>query len=160
MKILAVDPGCKQSAYVCFNSDTYSILDLGFISNEELLAMCQCHTSGELLAIEYIEGFGMTAGQELFDTCFWSGRFCEAFLNARSTQEKALPFERIGRKAIKIHLCGSTQAKDKDIRESLIYRFGHPGTKSSPGRLYGISGHGWSALAVATYQADKINNKL
>lgn len=148
MNILAIDPGSKESAFVVMNSSTEQIFNYGFMGNIAILSDVLIGAV-DLLAIESIEGFGMTAGQELFDTCFWSGRFCQAFRGE---------FQRIGRKAIKIHLCGSTQAKDKDIRESLIYRFGQPGTKKSPGKLYGISGHCWSALAVAVYASDKMRN--
>jgi hypothetical protein len=155
MIILAIDPGCRESAYVVFETSSESVLHHGFISNEALLsAILTVAWSVDLLAIESIEGFGMTAGQELFDTCFWSGRFCQASLQARSKGVFSIDFARIGRKAIKLHQCGVTTAKDKDIREALIYRFGQPGKKANPGKLYGISGHCWSALAVAVYASD------
>lgn len=150
MNILAIDPGYKESAWLLFNSSTEEILVFGFCSNEDLLKDIRSKSiknGTDILAIESIEGFGMTAGQELFDTCFWSGRFCQAFQGE---------FKRIGRKAIKLHLCGVLTAKDKDIRESLIYRFGEPGTKKAPGKLYGISSHIWSALAVAITASDTL----
>lgn len=146
MNILAIDPGCRESAFVVFNTETESIDEFGFLINEDMLENCALSQS-KIMAIESIEGFGMTAGQEIFDTCFWSGRFCQAFRGE---------FQRLGRKLIKIHLCGQSSSKDKDIRESLIYRFGAPGTKKQPGKLYGISGHCWSALAVAVTYSDKI----
>jgi hypothetical protein len=151
MKILAIDPGSKESAWVIFEGSVENILSFGFETNEICLNQIQirCGTP-DMLAIESIEGFGMTAGQELFDTCFWSGRFCQAFTGE---------FQRLGRKAIKIHLCGNSTAKDKDIREALIYRYGDPGTKRNPGKLYGISGHCWSALAVAVTCADLNKSK-
>ena len=152
MRILAIDPGSKQSAYVVYEGSLETISHHGFIDNGELLNAIKLPSwAVDLLAIESIEGFGMTAGQELFDTCFWSGRFCQAFRGQ---------FQRSGRKAIKIHICGSTQAKDKDVREALIYRFGEPGTKKNPGKLYGISGHCWSALAVAVYASDKATGRI
>ena len=157
MRILAIDPGCRESAYVCFDSYDEKILTHGFVSNQEMLDICRGGIAEcDNLAIESIEGFGMTAGQELFDTCWWSGRFCQASLQARSMGVFSIDFKRIGRKAIKVSLCGVSSAKDKDIREALIYRYGQPGTKKSPGKLYGISGHCWSALAVAVYASDKL----
>ena len=156
MMVLAIDPGSKESAYVCFNSFNEHILDADLVPNDVMLSMCHDHTAGQFLAIESIEGFGMTAGQELFDTCWWSGRFCQAFLKWPKSGQNMPKFQRIGRKAIKTHLCGCTTAKDKDIREALIYRFGEPGIKSKPGKLYGISGHCWSALAVAVVFSDSL----
>lgn len=147
MNILAIDPGCHDSAWILFEAKTENVLHYGFEPNEIILeSIVKDKLGSDLMAIESIEGFGMTAGQELFDTCFWSGRFCQAY---------GVKFQRIGRKAIKLHLCGVTSAKDKDIRESLIYRYGAPGVKKAPGRLYGISGHCWSALAVAVFASDK-----
>ena len=150
MKILAIDPGCKESAYIIFNTATENILDHGHVGNYTLLGMCKDVSSGNFLAIERIEGFGMTAGQELFDTCFWSGRFCQAWQELHGAN-----WQGVGRKSIKINVCGHSTAKDKDIREALIHRYGEQGTKSNPGKLYGISGHCWSALAVAVTYLDK-----
>lgn len=155
MKVLSIDPGSKESAFVTFNTEDDSIQNHGFMLNEDLLQSIKNSSGIDVLAIESIEGFGLTAGQELFDTCFWSGRFCQLF-----ELLKRKLFVKIGRKKIKVHLCGHSSAKDKDIREALIYRFGEPGIKSAPGKLYGISGHGWAALAVAVYYSDFIQGKV
>src|SRR5580658_5241756 len=105
MTILAIDPGSKESAWVSFETNHENPAWVGFCENEVLLNSIRCREfHSDILAIESIEGFGMTAGQELFDTCFWSGRFCQAFTGE---------FQRLGRKAIKIHLCGNSTAKDK-----------------------------------------------
>lgn len=57
------------------------------------------------------------------------------------------------RRAVKLHLCGSMRAKDGNIRQALVDRFGGQaqavGTKKAPGPLFGLSSHRWSALAVA-----------
>lgn len=153
MKILAIDPGSKESAWLLFDSEGGIINDYGFLENDLILKKIDQEIplgiapfrDNTVLAIESLEGFGMTAGQEIFDTCWWSGRFCQAFRG---------PFRRLGRKAIKINICGHSTAKDKDIREALIHRFGDPGKKSAPGKLYGIAGHCWSALAVAVTFSD------
>ena len=68
-----------------------------------------------------------------------------------------LPISRIGRKAVKIHLCGSMRAKDPNIRQALIDRYGGSsaiGRKATPGPLYGVAGDVWAALAVAVTHAD------
>lgn len=154
MKILAIDPGPKDSAFIVLDTVDESIVWSGMELNENMRVIIKHHTrvgQCSILAIESVEGFGIPAGMETFDTCFWAGRFCEAFIYGQ--------FMRIGRKAIKSHFCNTTTAKDKDIRAALIYRFGEPGTKKQPGKLFGISGHVWSALAVGVYQSDMIKRQ-
>jgi len=93
--------------------------------------------------IEQIAAMGMAVGAEVFETCFWSGRFAEAWGGS---------FERLKRHEIKMHLCGNMRAKDANIRVALMDRFGGSqsvGKKKTPGPLYGIAGDQWSALAVA-----------
>jgi hypothetical protein len=46
------------------------------------------------------------------------------------------------------------RAKDANIRQALIDRFGAVGTKKMPGPLFGVSSHYWAALAVAVYAAE------
>ena len=57
------------------------------------------------------------------------------------------------REDVKLHLCGSPRAKDANIRQALIDRWGGKaeavGTVKKPGPLYGVKSHAWSALAVA-----------
>jgi len=56
------------------------------------------------------------------------------------------------RRAVKLALCGDSRAKDANIRQALIDRFGGSaaiGRKTAPGPLYGISRDVWSALAIA-----------
>jgi hypothetical protein len=86
-------------------------------------------------------------GAEVFETCVWIGRFMEAY--------GAEHVHRITRGQIKTHLCHSMRAKDANIRQALIDRFGKPGTKRYPGALYGVSGDLWAALAVAVTWWDR-----
>ena len=51
--------------------------------------------------------------------------------------------------------------QDSNIRQSLINRFGSPGTKKCKGITYGISGDQWSALGVAvTAKETRLQNTL
>jgi hypothetical protein len=59
----------------------------------------------------------------------------------------------VKRREVKIHLCGSMKAKDANVRQVLLDRYGPGkakavGLKRSPGPLYGFSKDLWSALAV------------
>ena len=63
---------------------------------------------------------------------------------------------------MKLALCGSARAKDANVRQAIIDRFAGVGgkavavgTKKTPGPLYGISNHKWSALALCLVWIDK-----
>lgn len=152
--LLAIDPGPSQSAFVAFDPADGSIGGHGIVSNEEMLAGLRngawVFATGRVV-IEKVESFGMAVGAEVFATVLWAGRFMEAV--------QPVPVTLIGRKAVKIALCGSMRAKDANIRAALIDRYGPGkdvavGTKAKPGPLYGISKDVWSALAVAVTYAD------
>lgn len=151
MTIMAIDPGTTESAWVIW--DGQQIHYFAKAANKELISCIRHHNAvpGAInivrrLVIEQVASFGMPVGAEVFETVFWSGRFAEAFGADRT--------ERITRHQIKMHLCHNARAKDANIRQALIDRFGKVGTKKSPGPLYGISGDVWSALALAVTWTD------
>lgn len=141
-RVLALDPGTHETAIVVWDGATLHAKE--FLRNEDLLALL---ISGDLLpydsvAIEMIACYGMPVGKETFETCLWIGRFIE---------RAKKPVRLVYRKDVKIHLCGTTKAKDGNVRQALIDKHGAVGTKNQPGRLYGVSKHIWAALAVADY---------
>ena len=98
----------------------------------------------DVVVIEKIESYGMAVGAEVFDTVWWAGRFAEA--------ASRVPVVMLPRRAVKLALCGDSRAKDANIRQALIDRFGGSaavGRKAAPGPLYGICRDVWSALAIA-----------
>lgn len=142
--VCAVDPGSEQSAIVMF--DGCKVHFAKILQNAELLAMLRGSRdalAGKLLAVEMIGhyGTGMPAGKTVFDTCVMIGRIIEIgeAIGAR--------VEKVFRKDVKIHLCGTMRAKDKNIRQALIDKHGKPD---------GISSHLWAALAVADYAIEKL----
>lgn len=149
-KLLAIDPGCIQSAAVWFRDG--QIIEAGIFSNEELLGRILEHNphyngkQADHLAIEMIASYGMPVGKEVFETVLWIGRFIERFNG---------PFTKVYRKDVKMNLCGSMKAKDGSIRQALLDRIGPQGTKKSPGPTYGISKDMWSALAVGITWIDQ-----
>lgn len=161
--ILALDPGPTRTAWLLLvpaGAGGHSLEPRrhGILPNRDLLERLR-EGSPELSAyyppavtvIEKVEGFGMAVGAEVFETVWWSGRFAEA--------SRRMPVERLTRKAVKLHLCGSMRAKDPNIRQALIDRYGGAdaiGRKASPGPLYGVAGDVWSALAVAVTWADGV----
>lgn len=147
-RLLAIDPGNTCSAWVKFNAQTKSIFEFGYDENEILLAMMQTLTwkkHYDHLAIEMIASYGMAVGATVFDTCVWIGRFIEGC---------SKPYTQVYRKDVKMHLCGQMKAKDTNIRQALIDKFGPQGTKKAPGVTFGISGDVWAALGVAVTWAE------
>ena len=139
MPLLAIDPGNEFSAYVIAETDTLRPIEFGKIPNDELLEKIKGYND-HILAIEMVASYGMAVGKEVFETVFWIGRFWEACYKLSKTK--------IYRKDVKINLCGSMKAKDANIRQALIDRFGVVGTKKHQGFFYGFKSDIWSAYAV------------
>jgi len=153
--ITGIDPGSRTSAFVSWDVEREQIISCEEkAANDSLLLGLRKPNliTDHIVAIEQIRGYGIVAGDDTFDTCEYSGRFREAH------EGKGGKVYMIPRKDIKRHLCGNTTTNDKYIRQSLIDRLGGVGTKKQPGKLYGISGHLWSALAVAITTADRISD--
>lgn len=146
MLVIGLDPGPDQSAAVIWNGRAIAgrIYDSNAAVMDVLLSWAG---DGIPLVIEKIASFGMPVGAEVFETVFWSGRFAQAY----GIQQ----VDRITRGEVKMHLCHSMRAKDGNIRQALIDRYGAVGTKRAPGVLYGVSGDLWSALAVAVTYWDR-----
>lgn len=155
MKILGCDPGPLESAY-CLLQDGLPP-KFGCLLNQDLRAMLMLSNEGtfDQIGIEMVASYGMAVGREVFETVLAIGRFCE-----RSPIEPVLVY----RKDVKMHFCQSMRAKDANIRQAILDRFGGKekgiGRKASKGALYGVSGHVWSALAVALYIQDKYIFKI
>jgi hypothetical protein len=142
--VFAIDPGTTKSAYVIWDGE--SLVESGIIPNEALLPLLRREASPRnTLLIEQIRSYGMAVGAETFDTVFWSGRF------AQQWEVNGGDFVQIPRIEIKVHHCKSAKAKDPNVRQALIDKYGAPGTKKNPGTTYGIASHLWAAFALATY---------
>lgn len=144
--VLAVDPGTTQSAFLLMGND-WEILDKGKVFNEELRPIV-AEYGYNIMVIEGFQSFGMSVGHTVFQTAYFIGRLLEI---AESTEHETLM---VYRQDIKLHHCHTCKAKDANLRQALVDRFGDPGTKKNPGKLYGISKDVWSALAIATYWHD------
>lgn len=152
MTVLAIDPGNIQSAFVLWDGE--HILDKGDLPNEEIRLIIK--RSGNLicppvLAIEQIKSYGMSVGESIFETCVWTGRFMQTWIDAGEND-----LVRIPRLEVKVHLCKSARANDGNVRQALIDRIGEPGRKKAPGPTYGCSGDIWAALAVGVTVHDRI----
>lgn len=130
--VYAIDPGPVSSAGVILNGDY--IITPEILDNEMMLKTIRVHARLYPFAIEMIASYGMPVGREVFETCLWIGRFIEA--------AQPQPVRLIYRKDVKMHLCGTTKAKDPNIRQALLDRFGKEATK-------GVKKDLWAALGVA-----------
>lgn len=141
--ILAIDPGPTRSAFVRLDGDL--VIEHGDeIENDDLLGRL-IHAWRGALVVEKIESYGKPVGAEVFTTVLWCGRFIQAW--------RGTSWALVSRREIKLALCNASNAKDPDVRQALIDRYGPGraaalGTKKQPGPLYGIAGHRWAALAV------------
>lgn len=151
MKVLAIDPGPKESALVIW--DGKGILAKGKQPNETVLSSVKelGNSAADALIVEQIKSYGMSVSDSIFDTVYWSGRFVQAWADTSCKF-----FDRVPRMAVKMHLCGQAKAKDANIRQALIDRF-EPGLNSKErpkGILKGVTKDEWAALALAVYWND------
>lgn len=155
MTLYAIDPGTEQSAWVEIRPGGDVIGQI--CQNAGLVEYLRSDMAyrGAHLVIERIESFGMAVGKSVFSTVFWSGRFVEAWDAGGGL------WSSIGRRDVKLTLCGSARAKDANIRQALIDRYGGPAAIKKGGPLYGIKSHLWAALAVgvAYQEIERTNGK-
>lgn len=139
--LLAIDPGTTHSGWVTYAQGMP--LRGGVMENHELLLVL-CGHNGPV-AIEEIRSYGMAIGQETIDTIRWIGRFQQV---AGGERVRLIP-----RKDVCKHVCNDGRAKDPQIRQALIDKWGGKaaavGTVKAQGPLYWVKSHMWPALAVA-----------
>jgi hypothetical protein len=155
-RVLAIDPGPIMSAYALIDGDTRRPVEFGKIDNHHLRHRLRqgLVAIADAGAIEMVASYGMAVGEEVFETCVWTGRFIEA------SGESLTPIKRL---AVKLHHCHSARAKDTNIVRALVDRFtpGAPnfgkGTKTDPGWFHGFSMDVWQAYALAVLVADRLD---
>lgn len=159
-RILAIDPGTTQSGWCVMHGKT--ILAKGVDENKAVLDIIWSYGNdgADRLAIEMIASYGMAVGKEVFETCVWIGRFKQVWI-------KPDDVDLIYRKEVKIFLCGTTKAKDPNIRQAILDLYPatgggavpQVGTKGQPGPLFGVNSHIWPAVGVALTAMDAQKKK-
>jgi hypothetical protein len=154
MLVLAIDPGCAESAYALVGEDLKPIR-FGKIANDgmrnEIRRIDSVYEQVETV-IEMVSSYGMPVGREVFETCLEIGRFYE------TARYPKLMY----RADVKLHICGMARAKDSNIRMALIDRFAKhdlktgKGTKKKPDHFYGFKADVWQAYALAVTRIDQI----
>jgi hypothetical protein len=148
MQILALDPGTTETGWC--RLEGRRVIGSGVLPNADTLELVMAVGIAEprtLLAIEMVASYGMPVGREVFETVRWVGRFQQAWCDPEAVRL-------VYRKDVKLHLCGTTKAKDANVWQALLDLYGPGkeravGRKASPGPLYGVTSHARSALAVA-----------
>lgn len=140
--LLAIDPGTTHSGWVLMRNG--NPWNSGVSDNREVVEMI-IGTTVIPVAIERVVSYGMAIGAETIETIEWVGRFHQA---AGWDRCRLIP-----RKEVCKHVCNDGRAKDPNIRQALIDRWGGKaeaiGNVKRPGPLYGVKSHAWAALGVA-----------
>jgi|TARA_Y100000310_G_scaffold107917_1_gene106410 hypothetical protein len=138
MKLLAIDAGTNESACLLMKDDGIDVMKVEFhaiLPNDSVIRIIEEHP--KLVIIEEVSHMGMPVGRDVFETVRWSGRF-EQVARYRGGVVQYIP-----RMRIKLNLCGNARAKDPNIRQALIDRYG--GTDKAIGgkKCLTCKGKGW-----------------
>jgi len=155
MKILAIDPGSSQSAFVCWDTEEHDFFPVwvypftkGIESNAQMARLIDSKPALEafdLLAIEMVQSYGHSVGRSIFETVLWIGRFCERSL---------IKTKLYTRTTIKGALGGCRS--DADVRQAIRQRYG----ESRKGeKLEGVKKDVWQALGLAIALEENPNLK-
>lgn len=149
MKILGIDPSNVHSAYCLVDTKDMHPIEFGIIDNQEMIKNIkrikeECGENEIIhFVIEGMQNQGMPVGNTVFDTVLLIGRFIEhAIFNS---YDKIIM---IYRRDEKLCICNNTRAKDSNIRQALINKYGEVGIKKNQGFFYGFKKDCWAAFAV------------
>jgi len=151
-KVIAVDPGTKQSGVVIIHPRTYEIIDSYMIENNlEVIGEAfdqHLNKRGEIgtVVIEQLQPQGKKVGGETFETIYFSGQL-HSYIEQRWTGTNVI---RIGRKAVLAHHDSLYMAMSNDarIRGILIERFGKEFTRK-------LKIDCWQAYALGVCHIDR-----
>lgn len=153
--ILAIDPGCTDSAFVMM-TENFIPTKYEKVTNDDMLNVIEnCEHLCSTLVIEMIASYGMPVGKEVFDTCIWIGRFTQVALDT------GMAVKYVTRNEVKQNLCHSSKANDVTIKQALVDRFAYnvpnhgKGSKSQQGWFYGFRSDVWASYAVGVTYLDK-----
>lgn len=158
MKVLVIDPGSESSGVVFMRGrEILSVHDA--VANRAVMYLPEIDAADKIVC-EWVAAMGMAVGREVFDTCRWVGVF-EAVAHAANK-----PFQLVYRRDVKLHLCGDSRAKDKNIRQAILDlypgtgggKIPQIGTKAKPGPLYEVTSHSWAAigLGLAVQESERL----
>lgn len=149
--ILAIDPGTWQSGWVLYDPTQKTVDAHGIDANLHVIAGLRTNQFPGIthVVIEAFSCYGMPIGKTSIQTIMWIGRFQQTVIEHRRIEPALLE-----RREVKVHLCNSCKAKDSNVWQAVMDRYGSAkevavGKKAKPGPLYGITSHQRAALALA-----------
>lgn len=149
-RIIGIDPGPANTAFAVLENGI--AVEKGLVENKyffDYAPVClhKCF-------LEKMQSFGMPVGAEVFDTAYWIGevRYRMGIYN--------IPVTLVTRQEVKLHHCNSVRAKDANIRQVMLDRFGGKEVTKKGGVLHGFKADIWSALAIACYGYDKLKREV
>lgn len=128
MRLIAIDPGPTKSAIVEVGANGQVFKSKTEVNHDVLstlkysAALNYGKQKRPHLVIEMIACYGMAVGADVFETCVWIGRFIQAY--ERTDIAYTGKVTRIPRPDVKLHICGNRKAKDANIRQACIDRYG------------------------------------
>ena len=140
--IIGIDPGPKRHAAIVLD-DKRIVEFLDDHDTAQVLQLCRGYPNA-VIACEWVASMGMAVGHEVFETVWQIG-----VLSAGLSAVRLIP-----RMDVKLYLCQTNRAKDKNIRQALLDLVGPVGTTKNRGPCYGVASHTWAALAVAVTARD------
>jgi len=157
--ILGIDPGPEKSGWCIYHPTLKKVILSGVDETEIVLQWIRCREIKPhdfdlmncALVIEKVVSYGQRIGGETIKTIEYIGKMQEAW------RPRGTPIM-LSRPEVLGILTGSRSTRESGAREALIDLHGGSevaiGKKASPGPLYGVKSHAWSALAlcVATLQ--------
>lgn len=178
--IIGIDPGTSLTAYsiveVKYNTlnkvlykdkiDNQDIYNAILLALNDYLTFEKTQSCDINIAIEHMESHGMAVGMTTFETCYFIGELKyklshELYRDIKSNVSTDININlyRVYRSQEKNYICNSVRAKDSNIRQALIDRFGEVGTKNNQGYFYGFKADIWASFAIAyTYYLMTLNN--
>lgn len=148
MIVHALDPGSEDTGCVSIVVETGEVTYAAIEPNRNVLAAVRRIDSDEVLAIEYPFCRGQLMQQQTIDMVCWIGRFIEAF----GCDDRVV---RIDRLKVKLAICGITSAKDRQVRQAIIDRYGGQHKAIGAVKCHVCSGKGWRGRGRPTCPACK-----
>lgn len=136
--MISIDPGTTQSAILCWKEGY--VIWARILENRGVVELLE--GLDEAVYCEMIASYGMPVGKEVFETCLWIGEFRHA------VQSSGGSFHIVYRRDVKMHHCANMRAKDSNIRQALLDKYGKEVTRPLKRDL-------WSAFAIATFVTEK-----
>lgn len=149
-RVLGIDPGNMESAYVVMDRETQRPLEHDKVGNEELeRRLAKGEIQFDEACLEIVSSYGLAAGKDLFQTCMEIGRL-SVLIESYGVQTYGCY-----RRDVKLHLTGVASSKDVNVRAALIEAYAKhdfkngKGTKDNPDWWYKFRADEWAAAALA-----------